>query len=360
MRACAHTDSIFFPQRVADYRCIGSAKIQCDNRGAQRRIHIAIQFHVRNAANSRQKAPHPCIFARMNGFYAGFKQEIDSRLQASQAMSICRSGLQCRRHVCRMLFVKAVHAAAADQQRCNRQSLSNIYAAGSLRAEQAFVSGKAQHIYAHFLYVNRNGARCLCRIYNEQRARLMCDARNAPNRYDISRHIGCMVHDNRTGIFTHGVLHVLRVNRSVFIRRYNCQKNTVFLFFVQWTQNRIVLANSRHNMISSVQQSVYCHIQRLCDVGCKCNARSIFCMKQLRQLGARAVQHARCFQRRRMRAAARISNRMKRAAHSLLHLFRLIKGCRRTVKIYHGFTSREACVIFSAITYILVTVPTCN
>ena len=117
-----------------------------------------------------------------------------------------------------MLFVKAVHAAAADQQRWNRQTFSNIYAAGALRAEQAFVSGKAQHIYVHFLYINRNGARCLCRIYNEQRARLMCDIRNVLNWHVISRHIGCVVHDNRTRIFAHGVLHVLRVNPSVFIR----------------------------------------------------------------------------------------------------------------------------------------------
>ena len=83
-------------------------------------------------------------------------------------------------------------------------------------------------------------------------------------------------------------------------------------------------------------------------------------MKQLRELFPRPVYDPRRIQRRIMCAPSGISDAVKRAADRLFHLRRFVERCRRTVQIDHGFTIRDACVIFSAMTYMLVTVPTCS
>ena len=59
-------------------------------------------------------------------------------------------------------------------------------------------------------------------------------------------------------------------------------------------------------------------------------------------------------------AAPGIASRMQCLHNSLFHLRWFMQSGGRVVKINHGFTTFPACVSFSAMVYILVTLPTAS
>ena len=59
-------------------------------------------------------------------------------------------------------------------------------------------------------------------------------------------------------------------------------------------------------------------------------------------------------------AAPGIASRMQCLQNSLLHLRRFMQGGSCVIQIDHGFTTFPACVSFSAMVYMLVTLPTAS
>ena len=73
------------------------------------------------------------------------------------------------------------------------------------------------------------------------------------------------------------------------------------------------------------------------------------------------VQHDPCGVKRGLVCAAPgIASRMQCLHNRLLHLRRFMQGGGCVVKINHGFTTFPACVSFSAMVYMLVTLPTAS
>ena len=77
--------------------------------------------------------------------------------------------------------------------------------------------------------------------------------------------------------------------------------------------------------------------------------------------GQTGVQHDPCGVKSRLvRAAPGVARRVQSLQNGLLHLRGLMQGSGRIIQIDHGFTTFPACVSFSAIVYILVTLPTAS
>ena len=73
------------------------------------------------------------------------------------------------------------------------------------------------------------------------------------------------------------------------------------------------------------------------------------------------VQHDPCgVERRLVRAAPGISRRVQSLQNGLFHQRGFMQGSGRIIQIDHGFTTFPACVSFSAMVYILVTLPTAS
>ena len=73
------------------------------------------------------------------------------------------------------------------------------------------------------------------------------------------------------------------------------------------------------------------------------------------------VQHDPCGVKGRLVCAAPgVACRVQRLQNSLFHLRRFMQSGGRVIQIDHGFTTFPACVSFSAMVYILVTLPTAS
>ena len=99
-----------------------------------------------------------------------------------------------------MVFVKAVNPASAHHQRCDPQPRADIETARTLRAQQAFVTGKAEHVYAERLHINGVNSRRLRGIYDEQESMPFGKGRYPRQIGSISGHIGSMGDYDRLGI----------------------------------------------------------------------------------------------------------------------------------------------------------------
>ena len=251
-----------------------------------------------------------------------------------------------------------MYTASADGKRRDRQSLAHIQTAGSLRSKQTFVTGEAQHINSHRLNINRNRSCRLRGVHNQQCTRTAGNLRNPCQIIDISRHIGRVLNDNRPRVLSYLFRQTRGIDHAVLIRRHNRERHAPAFLSNQRTQNRIVFADRGDHMIARLNQSFHRGVQRLRRVGRECNTCRLFRMKQFRQLFPRPVHRSGCLQCRVVCAPSRVADAVKRAADRLFYLRRFQKRGCRTVQIDHGFTIRDACVIFSAMTYILVTVPT--
>ena len=74
-----------------------------------------------------------------------------------------------------------------------------------------------------------------------------------------------------------------------------------------------------------------------------------------------SIQHDPCGVKRGLVCAAPgIASRMQCLHNSLFHLRWFMQGGGCVVKINHGFTTFPACVSFSAMVYMLVTLPTAS
>ena len=81
-------------------------------------------------------------------------------------------------------------------------------------------------------------------------------------------------------------------------------------------------------------------------------------MKQLHQRGPCFIDQPRRMKGRLVRTAPGVPRRLQRFQHGLSHNGRLFQGRSGIVKVDHGLTTFPAFSIFSAMTYIFVTLPT--
>ena len=121
-----------------------------------------------------------------------------------------------------------------------------------------------------------------------------------------------------------------------------------------------MLAYRCDDMVARMQHAVQYRVQRHGRIGGKNNAGRVWRMEKFcqRQTG---VQHDPCgVKGGLMGTAPGVACCMQRLQNSLFHLRWFMQSGGRVIQIDHGFTTFPACVSFSAMVYILVTLPTAS
>ena len=93
-----------------------------------------------------------------------------------------------------------LHTRAADLPRADVHTLAHAQSARTLRAQQAFMTGKAEHVHAERLHINGADSRSLRGVYDEQESMPFGKGRYPRQIGSISCHIGSMGDYDRLGI----------------------------------------------------------------------------------------------------------------------------------------------------------------
>ena len=109
----------------------------------QRHFRVAVDLHVRQISNVFIKERRQCSFFCTQRFHTMSQNPFYTGTQARQTRNIERPGFQSGGHLCGMLFIKAVYAAASHYQWLDEKPRAHIQAACSLRAKQRLMPGEA-------------------------------------------------------------------------------------------------------------------------------------------------------------------------------------------------------------------------
>ena len=219
---------------------------------------------------------------------------------------------------------------------------------------------KAKDIDSLFLHIHRQNSGRLRSVHHQKQISALCNLPDFFQIRNISGEIGRMRNYDSFRIFLHKIRKFFILQHTIPVRRKKADFHAFFLQPVKRSEHRIMFADCGYHMISFMKQSENRGIQCFCSVQGKCNLRTILCMKKFCQLLSYPINTPSRLQRSLMCSPSRISHRMKGTDHSRFHLFWLLQRCRRVIQINHGLMIRSAFVIRSAISYILVTSPTCN
>src|SRR5699024_1320486 len=154
------------------------------------RLEITVDFHTGNIFYPLVKHPHPLLIGSADCINPNTFDVAECRIQSCDSMPVECACLQCRRHFRRMMMIVCLYSASSHLHRTNLQSFSHIKPAGSLRAQESFVSCKAEYIHMHGFDINRENPRRLGCIHNIENTMVMCHLSVPSNINQISRQIG--------------------------------------------------------------------------------------------------------------------------------------------------------------------------
>ena len=177
---------------------------------------------------------------------------------------------------------------------------------------------------------------------------------------DISGQVGGMRNDKRFRVFPHCRFHLIVIDPSRYIRRNHGKLQSLFFQCIQRAQNGIMLADCRDHMIPRPEESENCRVQCLRIVARKCNPLRTLRVKQLCQPHSRLKDDAARIQCRIVCTAACISTAVQCLDHTLLCFFWMPQRRCRRIEVNHGLITRSALLMRSTMSYMLVTLPTCN
>src|SRR5699024_7362945 len=183
----------------------------------------------------------------------------------------------------RMMMIVCLYSASSHLQRTNLQSFSHIKPAGSLRAQESFVSCKAEYIHMHGFDINRENPRRLGCIHNIENTMVMCHLSDPSNINQISRQIGSVCRHDGLCLWTDCLLDLFITDPALVITLYKSHFHSFFLKIIDRPEDRIMLQYSRNYMISRIYQSPNCRIQAFGRIGCKRDLLRILRTKELCQ-----------------------------------------------------------------------------
>ena len=114
-------------------------------------------------------------------------------------MAVQGSGLQRFRHIRRLPPVKGPDPASPADQRTDLHSSPHTETARSLRAHQAFMPGKTQHIYTVLFHINREFSGRLGSVNHKQRSLLPAELPDPSDIHYISGQIRSVGADHSPG-----------------------------------------------------------------------------------------------------------------------------------------------------------------
>ena len=360
MRSGTHADAVVLPQDICHPGRILLCDVQRHNGRTRLHSHITIHCYARRSTHLLIKQAGKGGFPGSKVFYALLQQPAHPGAKPRKAVHVQRASLQCGGHLQGVHFVKAVHAAAAHKERRNAQAGAHISSAGALRPQKCLVAGKAEGINAQLLHINGLCTGSLSSIYDEQQTVPVGKVRCAGKVGAIAGHVGSPCHHQCTG---RGVQQRFPLVVTKLCSCIHPGKRDLYPLCpqpVQRTQNRIMLAYRCDDMIPRMQHAVQYCVQRHGRIGGKKDAGRVRHMEKFcqRQTG---VQHDPCGVKGGLVCAAPgVACRVQCLQNSLFHLRRFMQSGGRVIQIDHGFTTFPACVSFSAMVYILVTLPTAS
>ena len=250
-----------------------------------------------------------------------------------------------------------MHPAAAHNERRDPQPRPDIQPAGALRAHQPLVPGEAEHVDAEGLHVDGQAPRRLGSVHDQQKAVLFCHLRHKGQVGGMAGHIRCPGDDDRSGVGPDQLLELLVPQNGAVVHPHKAELHPLFPQAVEGPQHRIVLADRRNDMVAGRKQPADGGVERLGGVGRKGDAGRVLRVEELCQRRARVVNDAGRVKGRFMCPASGVARRLQSRKHRLPHHRRLLQRGGGMIEVDHGLTTFPAFSIFSAMTYIFVTVP---
>ena len=222
------------------------------------------------------------------------------------------------------------------------------------------MAGKAEGINAQLLHINGLCTGSLSSIYDEQQTVPVGKVRCAGKVGAIAGHVGSPCHHQCTGRgvqqrFPLVVAKPCSVIHPGIGNPYSMRPQPV-----QRAQNGVMLAYRCDDMVAWMQHAVQYCVQRHGCIGGKNNTGGVRRMEKFCQRQTGVQYDPRGVKGRLMGTAPGVACCMQRLQNSLFHLRWFMQSGGRVIQIDHGFTTFPACVSFSAMVYILVTLPTAS
>ena len=197
------------------------------------------------------------------------------------------------------------------------------------------MTGKAENIDLHLLYVDWKYSRCLRSIHDKEQSMHLCYFSDFRQIQQIPGHIWAMRADDRPGIFTDRIFHLFIRNASLFITLQNCQFCSFFFHFIQGTQNRVMFQCRCDNMIARIKESFDGKIQAFCWICSKRDLLRMVSAKKLYQFYSCIIDDPGRIQRRMICPSSCISYWFQCFHHSLHYLWWFPHRSCRIIQVNH-------------------------
>ncbi len=241
---------------------------------------------------------------------------------------------------------KALHAAASRFERTDGKARPDIKAARTLRSQKALVTGEAEHVDLHRLYVDRKNPRRLGCVHDEEQTSLMRHPAHACEIDEIAGEIRRVSADDRLRFRPDQPGNRVQIRHAFLpfpLKTDKGKMHSLILHRIKRTQHGIVLQHGGDHVIAGIQKAPDRGIQALRRVRCEGNPRRVFRMEELRQQTPAAVDRPGCRKRSAAGAAACISKLAERLRHRPDDGFRLSQRRGRAVKINHDSSPFRPC-----------------
>ena len=295
-----------------------------------------------------------------DGLRPGGFQEVQCSTQARQAVAVEGPGLQPGGIVLRLGLGIAVYPGASHQERPQLYTLPHAQAAGTLRAHEPLVAGKAHHADVLALHID---GKYPCRLGGIQYEQQAMTAAEIPHELDV-----CQITGKVGGVGAHHSLRIRPqqpfksavIQLAVFIRRDKIHCRPCCPQAVQGPQHGVVLPVRGDHMVSRPQCPGDGNVQRGGGVGGEGHPLRMLAAEELCRPAADAIHCAGGRQGLLMGAPAAVAVRLHGGYYRLRHAGGLGAGGGGVIQIDHGLMTFPAPASFSTMEYMLVTEPTAS
>ncbi len=240
MGAGTHCDFVIHEERIAEVAGGPALQIQRNDRRALHAFsETSVESDSRDILDLVMEAESQFLQVPSDRCQSFLADVIQTGGKARQAMDILGAGLEKGRHLCRVLLIERMEAAAASKHRHEFQRpVSEADAPGALRAVESFMAGEAEDIDVLLHHVNGEDACALGGVDDESQVVLPAKSADPFQICGIAGDIGSMVDHDCTRSGSQQALEIRIKERPKFIDADKGQGSTLFFQLVKRTQGR--------------------------------------------------------------------------------------------------------------------------
>ena len=342
MCAGAGGDAVVGVQRVRHLGGVPVPEVQRHDGSPAGQGKVAVDRDVVDVPDLLVEPLHQGVLRLFHRLYALRQQVVRRRVQPGDTVAVQRAGLQTGGVVLRLLPVEGVDAAAAPQQGADVHAGTDAQPAGTLRPHEPLVAGEAQYVHPQRGHVDRDRARRLGGVQNQQCAVGMGDLRDARYVQHISRQVGGMGAHHGSGVGAEQRRKVLAADAPLPVGPDEGQSHALRLQRIQGAQDGVVLQIGGDGVIRRGEKTLYGDIQRHGGVGGEHHLLRAGTAQQLRQLPPCLEHRAGRLHGRTVGAPCGVARRQNGLRHRLRHLRRLVQrggGVIQIDELFHQYIS---------------------